>query len=848
MKCWKCGTELDDDAIFCMECGAQVEEAQNGDRLAEHGDKHKDEHKKEVARKEDDGQQKEDKKKVVFLLGILICAGLLVVGVFVLSRGKKDDAGKDVNLTAETVNNMRETVEDTSAATETAETFSDYSWILEPEVEADDIYYPVEQSENAGKEEEYRLRTINELSRQVDNPNAVIKKGSAFGVITMEGKMAAELEYKQIEGYGETYMMTRIDRIDTEEFGDWDLFWLMDNGEIQADIGVGSVAYYLYYFCDGLHSSYEDSSASFDEPEMAIPVQRAGVLKNENNYDEWRTSISGKYAVFKNGEAVTDFIYDECGSCSEGLLAVCVDGKWGFINENGDVVIPIEYDASWPQHRDVWGDWDEEAYCYAASGGYVPLVKDGEWELRNTAGELVIPPGVFEAIRPVYDGKCWVKKDGKWGVIGLGNASDEDAQREEDADKETERTDAYTKEEISEIIIRHYNHMLEKEYYGTYSISSQEIMETAAEYVYPLRYSISDQRRQELLEEGIPETSSVFYANVLVGCVIVDKKTGDVTLEDSMMEEEPWNVYSGEDYEEPREAETVYVPDTEAETEPEAIINFAGVINKADQQNMLWEGSLLDASYMNMLLENVKADYAGYVLDLANMEEYSIGDADADMPASALIGIPILFTIADQADKGNISLDSPVTLEYTFENGRGIFKKSDDGKKFPLSQMLSEALKNSDNNALNSLINFLKLKKINRVCHSYGFESVNLERKLISKNTSKENYISPRDAAMMLNAVYQDNFYSIGRDFLEENFRISAADTSNVGMYPAYSSCDTFLNLNGITKSRYNEVGLVEDGGEAFILSIFTCEGDGEKSAVAVQSLAEYVMRTLEKE
>lgn len=126
-----------------------------------------------------------------------------------------------------------------------------------------------------------------------------------------------------------------------------------------------------------------------------------------------------------------------------------------------------------------------------------------------------------------------------------------------------------------------------------------------------------------------------------------------------MMEEEPWNVYSGEDYEELREAETVYVPDTEAETEPEAIINFAGVVNKADQQNMLWEGSLLDASYMSMLLENVKADYAGYVLDLANMEEYSIGDADADMPASALIGIPILFTIADQADKGNISLDSP---------------------------------------------------------------------------------------------------------------------------------------------------------------------------------------------
>lgn len=822
MKCWKCGTELDDDAIFCMECGAQVEGAQNGDRL----------------------------KKVVFLLvGILICAGLLVVGVFVLSRGKKDDAGKDVNLTAETVNNMRETVEDTSAATETAETFSDYSWILEPEVEADDIYYPVENRESAEIDGKYHIWTLNELNKQIANPNAVIKKDSALGVITMEGELAADLEYKQIEGYGQDYMMVRIEPVATEEYGDWDLYWLLENGEIIAGLGDGSSAYYLYYYCDGLHHTYEGRESSLEEPETAIPVQQTELMYDLDNLSDRDERMAGKYAVFKKGVAVTEFIYDECGSCSEGLLAVCQNGKWGYINEAGETVIPIEYGASWSQYRDRWDYYGgEKDFCYAASGGYVPLVKDGEWELRNTAGELVIPPGVFEAIRPVYEGKCWVRKDGKWGVIVLGDASDEDAQREGDTDKETERTDAYTKEEISEIIIRHYNHMLEEEYYGTYSISSQEIMETATEYVYPLRFSMSERRRQELLEEGIPETSSVFYANVLMGCVIVDKKTGDVTLEDSMMEEEAWNVYSGEDYEEPREAETVYVPETEKETEPEAIINFAGVINKADQQNMLWEGSLLDASYMNMLLENVKADYAGYVLDLANMEEYSIGDADADMPASALIGIPILFTIADQADKGNISLDSPVTLEYTFENGRGIFKKSDDGKKFPLSQMLSEALKNSDNNALNSLINFLKLKKINRVCHSYGFESVNLERKLISKNTSKENYISPRDAAMMLNAVYQDNFYSIGRDFLEENFRISAADTSNVGMYPAYSSCDTFLNLNGITKSRYNEVGLVEDGGEAFILSIFTCEGDGEKSAVAVQSLAEYVMRTLEKE
>jgi hypothetical protein len=46
-------------------------------------------------------------------------------------------------------------------------------------------------------------------------------------------------------------------------------------------------------------------------------------------------------------------------------------------------------------------------------------VKDGVWELRDIDGNVVLKPGIFEEIRPVYDNKCWVKKDGKWGVIQL---------------------------------------------------------------------------------------------------------------------------------------------------------------------------------------------------------------------------------------------------------------------------------------------------------------------------------------------------------------------------------------------------------------------------------------------
>lgn len=404
MKCWNCGAEIDDDSLFCTTCGKEQQKKEESPKLKQ------------------ERRDQEEQKKKHFPVIIGICAVVLVVGVSWFL--KKDDSKKNAQIGQQTNEGQTDVfIQKRQADTFVQETeeLKGYVWVVEPEIEADDIYYPVENSETMMLGGKSHVRTLNELNRQVDNPNAVINKDSALGVIQMDGELAAELEYKQIEGYGRNYMMTRIVPISTEDYGEnWDLFWLLEDGEIIADVGVGSAAYYLYYYCDGLHHTYEGQEFFWEEPEMAIPVQQTDIMYNAENFNGWNESLAGKYAVFKEGTAVTEFIYDECGSCSEGLLAVSVNGKWGYINEVGETVIPIEYDASWAQYQDRWDYYGgEKDFCYAASGGYVPLVRGGEWELRDLTGKLVIPSGIFEAIRPVYDGKCWVKKDGKWGVIGL---------------------------------------------------------------------------------------------------------------------------------------------------------------------------------------------------------------------------------------------------------------------------------------------------------------------------------------------------------------------------------------------------------------------------------------------
>ena len=64
-----------------------------------------------------------------------------------------------------------------------------------------------------------------------------------------------------------------------------------------------------------------------------MPVQQSTEMLW--SLSEWE-KLDGKYALANNGELITDFIYDECGSCGNvELIAVCKDGKWGYINSTG---------------------------------------------------------------------------------------------------------------------------------------------------------------------------------------------------------------------------------------------------------------------------------------------------------------------------------------------------------------------------------------------------------------------------------------------------------------------------------------------------------------------------------
>lgn len=79
--------------------------------------------------------------------------------------------------------------------------------------------------------------------------------------------------------------------------------------------------------------------------------------------------------IDKNGNEVIPFIYNDTKIFKEGLAGVKLNNKWGFIDKNGSEVIQFKYD-------DVW--------CFF-EGGLALVEKDNKWGFISKEGLEIIP-------------------------------------------------------------------------------------------------------------------------------------------------------------------------------------------------------------------------------------------------------------------------------------------------------------------------------------------------------------------------------------------------------------------------------------------------------------------------
>jgi hypothetical protein len=156
--------------------------------------------------------------------------------------------------------------------------------------------------------------------------------------------------------------------------------------------------------------------------------------------------VNGKFGYANEaGEMVIPARFDNLPYSfdGDGLARVMANGKWGWIDPEGKEIIPLRFDGAWPfdstgkakvrlGKKVGWIDRKGEMLIPARydgahddldAYGLIRVVVDGKWGWIDGAGNEVIPPR-FEEIgwfrfnrQPGTDGRAAVKLNGKTGWI-----------------------------------------------------------------------------------------------------------------------------------------------------------------------------------------------------------------------------------------------------------------------------------------------------------------------------------------------------------------------------------------------------------------------------------------------
>ncbi len=159
-----------------------------------------------------------------------------------------------------------------------------------------------------------------------------------------------------------------------------------------------SVREYLPWPCtDGKKAGFCNHDGS-----QYIPAGHDNIIVFSEGLAVFRDGDKRGYIGADGGVVIGPQRYEAAGSFSGGLAKVKKNGRWGFIDRSGKLVVPAVYEEA--------GDFSE---------GLVWARKNGKWGYIDTAGAEAIP-FVYDDVSDFRDGSAIVKSGSKYGLIDRG--------------------------------------------------------------------------------------------------------------------------------------------------------------------------------------------------------------------------------------------------------------------------------------------------------------------------------------------------------------------------------------------------------------------------------------------
>lgn len=168
-------------------------------------------------------------------------------------------------------------------------------------------------------------------------------------------------------------------------------------------------------FHEGLAAVIVGRNVGYIRPDgsFALPAQYQSASGIDFSEGVVAVRVNGKVGFMdKYGNVVIEPKYDDVYAFSDGVAPVRVDKKWGYIDHEGNVVIPIKYEIG-----------------HMFSEGLASVKLDGKWGYIDNKGQFVISP-TFDSAMPFCGGVASVEtlskrgddchgelREGKHGVI-----------------------------------------------------------------------------------------------------------------------------------------------------------------------------------------------------------------------------------------------------------------------------------------------------------------------------------------------------------------------------------------------------------------------------------------------
>lgn len=316
-----------------------------------------------------------------------------------------------------------------------------YYWLLEPSISADNI--------------------ISFDGSQVDPDNeqntayasySVIRQGGKYGIIDYDGSMVVPAEYDDYYTCwcGEVTLYNVID----EKNGEYEYCSIDSSNQVVnyvADHHDSSPEYFWNSDEKQIYVKNKDEDYGREYTgKKAVVVSEADITKNDNGYYDITPKKDSLYGLAKKDKLILDIKYaDYYAPAYKGAGLTCIafqndEGKWGYVGSDGKTIIDFKCDGDMSTYGGRIIDDEMATHPYLFTGDYVPVSVNASYGYYNIDGECIINPGEFEQARPVHNGKAWVRKNGMWGVIRIGEAPVEDESSETETSTTTTTTTSMT--------------------------------------------------------------------------------------------------------------------------------------------------------------------------------------------------------------------------------------------------------------------------------------------------------------------------------------------------------------------------------------------------------------------